>query len=52
MILDAIFEGKTAAQVIRKYKGAQYGVRQLSIRFREALNEAQKAPVITRLKDL
>ena len=52
MILDAIFEGKTAAQVLRKYKGAQYGVTQLSIRFKEALNEAQKAPVITRLKDL
>ena len=52
MILDVIFEGKKPAQVLREYKGAQYGIRQLSIRFKEALNEAQKTPVITRLKDL
>ena len=52
MLLDVIFEGLTTRQAIRKYKGAQYGIRQLSIRFKEAINQAQKAPVITRLKDL
>ena len=52
MILDVIFDGKKPAQVLREYKGSQYGITQLSIRFRSAIKQAQKAPVITRLKDL
>ena len=52
MILDVIFKGKKSAQVLREYKGAQYGMTQLSIRFNNALKEARLPQVITLLKDL
>lgn len=52
MILDVIVEGKSVARVLRENKRSSYRYRQLGIRFRSAIKQAQKAPVITLLKDL
>tara|TARA_B100000282_G_C31723899_1_gene487392 strand:+ start:45 stop:1982 length:1938 start_codon:yes stop_codon:yes gene_type:complete len=52
MILDVIFEGKSPARVLRENKRSSYRYKQLGIRFRSAIKQAQKAPVITLLKDL
>tara|TARA_B100001778_G_C18585118_1_gene629461 strand:+ start:66 stop:1997 length:1932 start_codon:yes stop_codon:yes gene_type:complete len=52
MLLDVLFEGLTPRQAINKWRKNDLQMKQLSIRFKKALDEAKSGPAYQKLKRL